>query len=206
VFMLISERLHTSVTAIGSFDCSVCASKQPFSHVVEINYFCLFGLRLMRLARFADYQRCDRCDSAFCAAHHREPASMESVYWVLAYLWIGFDMSHQMSLATAIGFKVTGQECSEQRIRACMGQLAQRDIYAVLRHQAHGLNLRGKLQVIDAAFLATYVCCEIQHEDRLRVNLMGTSLGVSLESVEAAIRGVREQGYYGVKRQLSTHS
>jgi hypothetical protein len=206
VFMLISERLHSRSTAIGHHDCAVCVSQQPFSQVFESNYFCLFGVRLLRLEYLANYPRCDRCETAFRAGNCTEPALTEVVNWVLAYLWSGFGMSHRLDLAEEIGRKVTGHGCSEQRIETCMLQLARRDICDVLRDEAIGLNLRGKLQVIHVAFLATYACCEIQHEDRLRINLMGTALGLSLDAVEAAIQNVRQQGYYGVQRQLSTQS
>jgi hypothetical protein len=204
--MLINERLHSRVTAIGSRNCCICAHQQSFSEVIETNYLCLFGLRLLRLEQIAKYPRCDRCDTAFSTGNPAEPASTEVVNWVLAYLWSGFGMDHRLDLASAIGRKVTGRVCSEQRIRACMLQLVKRDIYDELRQAALGLNLPAKLQVIHVVFLASYACCEIQHEDRLRINLMGTALGVSLEVVEAAIQRVRQQGYYGVKRKLSTHS
>ena len=206
MFMLISERLHSCSTAIGHHDCAVCVSQQPFSQVVESNYFCLFGLRLLRLQHLANYPCCDRCETAFRAGNFTEPALTEVVNWVLAYLWSGFGMSHRLDLAEEIGRKVTGRGCSEQRIETCMLQLARRDICDVLRAEAICLNLRGKLQVIHVAFLTSYACCEIQHEDRLRINLMGTALGLSLEAVEIAIQNVRQQGYYGVQRQLLTHS
>jgi len=204
--MLISERLHSRSTAIGQKYCIICAEQQGFSQVVETNYFCLFGLRLLRLETFADFQRCDRCETAFQNGDLTEPALTEVTHWVLAYLWSGYGMSHRFDLAAEIGHKVTGRDFSEQRMQDCMGRLALGDIHDMLHERALHLNLRGKLQLIAVAFLATHACCEIQHEDRLRINLIGTALGISLEAVEAAIQGVRQQGYYGVQRQLSTQS
>jgi hypothetical protein len=52
----------------------------------------------------------------------------------------------------------------------------------------------------------TYVCCEIQYEDRLRVNLIGNALGVSLEFVEYAVQKVRQNSYYGVRRLVPMKS
>ena len=49
----------------------------------------------------------------------------------------------------------------------------------------------------------TYVCCEMQHEDRVRINLIGDALGTSTEFVEAVMNHVRSQSYYGVRRCLA---
>jgi len=58
----------------------------------------------------------------------------------------------------------------------------------------------GKYIIIQAAFLMTHMCCEPQREDRIRINLMGTALGVGLEFVHGAIEDVRSQHYYGLRR------
>ena len=67
------------------------------------------------------------------------------------------------------------------------------------------MNAVGKQAVIEAAFLTTYACCDLQYEDRLRINLVGNALGVGLDFVEYAIDNVRKQSYLGIKRlsQLS---
>ena len=62
------------------------------------------------------------------------------------------------------------------------------------------MNAVGKQAVIEAAFLTTYACCDLQYEDRLRINLVGNALGVGLDFVEYAIDNVRKQSYLGVKR------
>jgi hypothetical protein len=75
-----------------------------------------------------------------------------------------------------------------------------------LRQASSRINSQGKVQIIEAAFLMTYVCCEIQYEDRLRVNLIGNALGVSLEFVEYAVQKVRQNSYYGVRRLVPMKS
>ena len=69
-----------------------------------------------------------------------------------------------------------------------------------VRSHAASMNSVGKQQVIEAAFLSTYACCELQYEDRLRINLIGNALGVGLEFVEYCIGQSRRQNYYGVRR------
>ena len=78
------------------------------------------------------------------------------------------------------------------------------DVHKVVTRLSANVNAHGKQQVIEAAFLATYASCEMEHEDRLRVNLIGNALGVSLEYVESVINYVRSQGYYGVRRMLTS--
>ena len=65
---------------------------------------------------------------------------------------------------------------------------------------ASSMNAIGKQTVVEAAFLTTYVCCDLQFEDRLRINLIGNALGVGLEFVDYSISQIRKQGCYGVRR------
>ena len=62
--------------------------------------------------------------------------------------------------------------------------------------------MKGRQCLIELAYLMTYASCEIEYEDRLRLNLIGNALDISINGVEAIINHVRQQGYYGVRRFL----
>jgi hypothetical protein len=78
------------------------------------------------------------------------------------------------------------------------------DFLEQLRRAAFHINLLGKQQIIEAAFLATHACCEIQFEDKTRINLMGNALGVSIEFVNQIVKSVRANDCYGIRRPLPT--
>ena len=95
------------------------------------------------------------------------------------------------------GFELTGVEAKEL-IRDISAQQIEMVDYA--RSEARFLNAIGKQQVIEAAFLSTHACCELQYEDRLRINLIGNALGVGLEFVEYAIAQSRKKNNHGLRR------
>tara|TARA_B110000196_G_C21098622_1_gene641395 strand:- start:540 stop:884 length:345 start_codon:yes stop_codon:yes gene_type:complete len=111
-------------------------------------------------------------------------------------------MANQRRIIQEIGKKVSGVDFPSDEIDEISTRLED-DAFELLRNAAASLNDKGKLKIVETAFLATYICCEVQYEDRLRINLIGNALGVSLQFVEYAIGEVRRQNYYGVHRLLS---
>jgi hypothetical protein len=49
------ERVSGKSEEAGPRPCAVCGSNEQFSHVVETNYFCLFGFALLPIEKLADY-------------------------------------------------------------------------------------------------------------------------------------------------------
>ena len=116
--------------------------------------------------------------------------------------------TQQKTLVQNICLKLSGFDYPEERMRNAAFQLESGDsqYMAYLREEAARVNSQGKMQIIEAAFLMTYVCCEIQYEDRLRINLIGNALSVSLEFVEYAVQQVRANSYYGVRKLVPVES
>jgi len=126
----------------------------------------------------------------------------------LSYIQLGYGQSQQKALVQDISLKLCGFDYSQEEMRKAAFQLETGDSQYLeyLRQASSRINSQGKVQIIEAAFLMTYVCCEIQYEDRLRVNLIGNALGVSLEFVEYAVQKVRQNSYYGVRRLVPMKS
>ena len=134
------------------------------------------------------------------------PAQVPLIKQVLAYILAGYGMTEHKEVAREISRKISGFELTDRElidaIRSVSG--GKHDIFELLRGRAMTINAHGARQVVQAAFLMTHVCCEIQYEDRLRINLIGNALGTSLAFVQSAIESVREQKYFGVHRLLPT--
>lgn len=202
---LFGERVHSASLDAGEHACPVCEKSTHFTRVIETNYFCAFGLRLLPIDKVANYWQCDECGNPFDAAI-RVPAQVPVIKQVLAYVLAGYGMTDHKEVAREICRKITGFDLNEAELNDAIREIAsgKRDIDEVLKAEAMSVNALGALQVVQAAFLMTYVSCEIQYPDRLRVNRIGTALGVSLEFVQSAIETVREQKYFGVHRLLPT--
>lgn len=206
MLFLFGERVHSHSESVGDLECPVCNSTQPFSRVIETNYFCLFGLRLLPIEKIANYWRCENCRNSFVENDLSEPSQLPVVKQVLTYIMLGYGMHDHSEIPREICSKVTGFEFTPKEVRDLMRELStgKSDVDSMLQARAYTINTWGKRQIIEAAFLMTHASCEIQHEDRVRINLIGNALGVSLEFVEAAIEHVRGRGYYGVRRLLPT--
>lgn len=207
MFLLVGEKTRGTVTPTGQKYCGVCDSDQEFGHVVETNYFCVFGLPLMRLERVADYHECESCHHAF-GDDLDEPSHLTVVRRILVYILLGYGMHDHRDVAASICQKLTAIPFDDESLTTTMRALdnGSEDIFAFLRDQARRMNLLGKQQAVQAAFLMTHACCEIQYEDRLRINLVGNALGVSTSFVAACIETVRSHNYYGVRRVLPTQA
>jgi len=210
VFILFGEKIHSESCARGSGPCGVCGKERQFNKIVETNYFCIFGLRLLPIEKIANYSQCDHCNNAFDTeafdAKNDLPTQIVPLKRILSYLQVGYGMQMHRDLAQDICLKVCSFEYSDDEFSrdVLFASQGKSDIYDYLKIAASSLNMRGKQEIIEAAFLITHACCEIQYEDRLRINLMGNALGVSLEFVSSIIDHVHAQGCYGVRRILPT--
>ena len=187
----------------------MCQTLKPFQRVKETNYFCLFGIRLLPLEKIADYHACEYCENAFCERDGRlEPSQLAMTKRVIAYILVGYGLQEHQALGCDVYNKVTGFDLSPaglaEEIRLVTSNKA--DIIEALKQHNRYLNTRGKQQIIEAAFLVTHACCEIQYEDRLRINLMANAMDLPIAFVTATIDQVRKQGCYGVHRLLPTQT
>jgi len=208
MFFLVGERVTGKTKDAGISACAVCGDDEHFSHVVETNYFSLFGLPLLPIEKLADYYRCDRCNNSYADLLVELPTQVPVLQRTLSYILLGYGQTGKSDLIRDICLKLCGFDYSAEEMRKAAIQLesGQSLFMEYLRSEASRINSQGKMQIIEAAFLMTYICCEIQYEDRLRVNLIGNALGVSLEFVEYAVQQVRENGYYGVRRLVPVES
>ncbi len=204
MFLLVGEQLKQRESSAGEHHCGVCRGDTPFASVEEQNYFSLFSIPLIPLEKTAEYLRCERCGNAFSSRDTSQPSSIELGQWALTYIMLGYGMFDYQVTAREIFERVTGFAYSEENLKAHIRALESENLsmMELLQQLAGTTNLAGKQQILSLAYLMTYMSCEVQYEDRLRLNLMGNALGVSIGFVEAVIQAVRAEQYYGVRRLL----
>ncbi len=206
MLFLFGESTRARAEPCGTHTCPVCQSPQDFTHQKESRWFTFFAIPLIPIEEEAAYWRCENCFASFTPGDVSLPSQVEPVQLLIAYLLLGYGHAESAEIADEISLKLTGFELEPETFRALKHELARGSIDIVERvsNYAPRVGGIGKQQIVEAAFLTTYICCEMQYEDRLRVNLIGNALGVGLEFVDYAIAACRKQNYYGVRRLLAT--
>jgi len=204
MFLMVGERVREKREPIGELNCAVCSMATAFTSIIEQNYFTLFAIPLLPLDKTAEYVRCDKCHTVYRVDDQSEPASLLVGKWVLVYIMLGYGMIEHRDTVRKIFKKVTGFEYLEADMRSHIREMESDGLTIMerLKQYSGSLDIDGKAQVLSLAYLMTYVSCEIQYEDRLRLNLMGNALDVSISFVESVIQHVRAQRYFGVRRLL----
>ncbi|MCB1694104.1 MAG: hypothetical protein KDI19_15140 [Pseudomonadales bacterium] len=207
MIFLFGERVHRERSNAGRAFCGVCGEQHEFAHVVETNCFTVFGVRLLAIERLADYYECARCGYATREAGG-DPAHHDAVKRIVAYFLSGYGMQGHRDLANEICERIAHCTFAAREFAHLVDDVSRGspDIHDWLKSEARHFNALGKHEIVAAAFLSAHVCCEIQHEDRVRINLVGTALGMPLTFVAAAIESVRREKYYGVRRLLPVRS
>ena len=199
MFILFGERLQTRRGQVGMRRCDVCDREEEFFQITEVNYFSLFAIPVFRVSKVADYFVCGECGTSYASKDQLQPSHIDSVKVVITYILFGYGMANEIRRIQEIANAVVGISFPVEEIKRNLHRIGDEDVFKLLGIAAKTMDAKAKFQVIEAAFLSTHVCCEIQYEDRLRINLMGNALGVSLSFVEAAIKNVRSNNFYGVR-------
>ena len=206
MLFLMGESVRKKFDPLGERQCVVCNREQSFVQVSEVNYFTLFAIPLFPISTVADYCQCEVCQTAYPDEDQPLPSHVEMVRIVATYILTGYGMANHVRIIQEVGSKISGFDFPAAEIEAISRRLETEDAMGLIGEASSSMNEPGKLKIMEAAFLSTHVCCEIQYEDRLRINLIGNALGVSIQFVEYAIQEVRRKKYYGVHRLLPTQS
>ena len=202
MFFLFGESVRSFETPLGDKECPVCLSQQPFTEQTESLWFSLFQIPLLKIEDGALYWRCEKCLNPFAINAVNIPSQVAVTRQIIVYILLGYGHSQHKQMAEEICLKLTGFNMTDEEYSELLSRLGSghEDMVEAVRQFAPTMNAIGKQAVLEAAFLATYVCCDLQYEDRLRINLIGNALGVGLEFVDYAIAQSRKQGYYGIRR------
>lgn len=182
--------------------CPVCDNVREFEQVSEVNYFTLFFIRLFPVKELAAYQECTVCETAFDVGDLTAPSNLPLMRKVIAYFLLGYGKTEELKSGVTVFERVTGVSLSSDLLREEIRQmdLKGEDLQYLAIDAATRINLKGKLQILEAAYLVTWMCCDLMYEDRLRINLLATSLGLSIESVDFVIGTLSQREYLGLSR------
>ncbi len=202
MFLLLGEKVRTKSGPVDHHACPVCKSEQLFTERVETLWFAIFGISILPLEQRAHYWRCEHCLTACKPGEPGMPSSVPILKDVIVYLLLGYQQQGETGLADEICNRLTGFGFPEHEFRELTREIAsgRLNVAELVRRHSGSLNAIGKQQVIEAAFLAIYACCDIEYEDRLRINQIGSALDVGLEFVTYAIDEARRQQNYGIRR------
>lgn len=202
MFFLFGESVRFSAASVGNKECPVCMAQEPFTEQTEKLWFTFFHIPLLKIEESARYWRCEKCLNPFVINRLNIPSQVPVIQQIVVYVMLGYGQSQNKQVAQEICLKLTGFALNDQEYSRVLSRLqsGHQNADELVRQSAPSMNAIGKQAVIEAAFLSTYVCCELQYEDRLRVNLIGTALGVGLEFVDYSIAQSRKRGYYGIRR------
>ena len=202
MFLPMGESVRVKSESIGERNCAVCLSHQKFTKQQETTWFCLFGIPLLPIDEIACYWCCEKCLHAYAPQRLDYPSAVAPVKRLIVYLLLGYSQEQHHKIANQICLAIIGFELGDSEYRDLLEELrrGEVDIVEYVRGLASTTNGIGKQQILEVAFLATYICCDIQYEDRLRINLIGSALGVGLEFVDYSMQQTRKQQYYGVRR------
>jgi len=202
MIFLFGERTRAATRPVGNHMCVNCGSDQAFAEHNESNWFSVFGIPLLNIEDTALFWRCEHCLVSYVPNQLDVPSAVPLLKKLVLYILLGYEQHDQVGLASEISLKLTNTSFDEDEIRLVINEIQSGGVDMVAEVRAAGthINTSGKQQIIEAAFLSTHACCELQYEDRLRINLIGNALEVGLEFVEYAIAAARQQNYYGIRR------
>ena len=202
MIFIFGEKVRAGSTSVGTRPCASCGSEQPFTEQRETLWFTFFMLPVLPIEESARFWRCETCCSAYRVGELKQPSCVPLVKRICIYLLLGYNRHEHLELAQEICFKLTGFTLEEEEAKSLVREIAagQVDMVEEVRSAAPDINDQGRRLIIEAAFLTTHACCDLQYEDRLRVNQIGAALGAGLNLVELVIRQARSRNYHGVRR------
>lgn len=196
MFILMGEKEKLLPVVRGTFDCKFCQSEQHYSHHQSMAYFTLFGIPIAKLNLLSNYLSCDECSACYSADILTDPQGTypaidhQLLFRILCYLLSGYgDTIQSRQRVISIYRMVTGQIKEQQDIDqeiAIIDSGNSPTLPLLVKHD-HQLSPAKKQQLVVAAYQFAAGSCLMEHHDRVRINTIGSSLGLSLPEIEYLI-------------------
>ena len=200
MFILLGERAVASTENLGPFQCPICQTQKELHRVTHKNYFTVLFIRILPLGIIADYNQCSGCGHTYNQALTTEPLFFSPTRSVLAYLLSGFGLERTMDIGAKVFKAVTGTEATTAEIQAQITRINQgEDLFEQLKKSSPTLSWLDKSLIVEAAFLLIFASQTIEYEERLRINLIGNALGISIEEIKLIIDNLQAQQYKGIR-------
>jgi hypothetical protein len=196
MFILMGETEKTSPLQQGQFDCPVCNGSRSYSIHHSTAYFTIFGISVARMNTLSHYLACDCCTSCFSPqileqpAQHIQAIDHDALFRVLCYLLSGYGdtvQSRQRLLGIYKSRYQQDKSLSDIDNELNLITSGNAPTLPYLNDITYLLSPVKKQQLVIAAYEFSNGSCMMEHHDRVRINTIGSSIGLSLPEIEYLI-------------------
>jgi len=196
MFILMGESEKALPLQHGQFDCPTCAVKQAYSLHECAMYFTIFGLSVARLNTVSHYLSCDLCGSCYSPEileqpqQHLQAIDLQVLFRILCYLLCGYGdtvQSRQRVLNSYNSMAVKDYCMKDIDNELTIINAGSSPTLPYLQQNTHLLSPIKKQQLVMAAYNFANESCMMEHRDRVRINTIGSSMGLSLPEIEYLI-------------------
>jgi len=180
----------------GQFNCPICANEQAYSLHDCAMFFTVFGISVARLNTVSHYLSCDQCGSCFPPQilehpqQHLHAIDQQALFRVLCYLLSGYGDTVQSRQRLLNSYKsIAAKELCQKDIDSELAIInaGSAPTLPYLQNITHLLSPFKKQQLVMAAYNFANESCMMEHQDRVRINTIGSSIGLSLPEIEYLI-------------------
>lgn len=188
MMFLFGETLKKTTESVGRFDCPCCAEENEFQGILEKSYFCIFFIPLLPMNTVANYWQCTACQEVFEPNNLDRPVYCLTMLAVFSYLLSGYGLHENLNSALKIYENLSNTKIDESEILGYKESYNSiEDLTSVLKKLSFHMDYSGRIKVVKAAYLFTYGACEMEFNDRVRVNLIGSALNIDIGTINAMV-------------------
>ncbi|MFT4929146.1 MAG: RNA polymerase subunit RPABC4/transcription elongation factor Spt4 [Phenylobacterium sp.] len=193
MIFLFGESEREKILDSGAFYCPVCKGTAQYEDVEHKSWFTCFFIPTLPLKTMAFYRQCNGCSNTFDIDSPTQPEYSQTQLYVCVTL-------------ASILISELGKMRAEALYQKIYQHLFNQPLPVTLEHceqlsQTHGgsmfdqlesarttLNWHGKLLIIKASYLAIAGVRDLNDQDKVGLNMIGTSMDVDMSVVKQVIQ------------------
>lgn len=192
MFFLFGEKDHATQKAAGAFNCPLCLTNTRYTHQHVQPSFTLFGISIAKLDVSSDYVICHQCDSCYAPQvinkpeEHNLAVDKAVLLRTLCYLLSGYGNTQQSKdRLINIYQQYTNIDIAYEDIRTEVNVInaGHAPTLPFLKEHSVRLSPKAKHSIILACYQFADGSSMMEHQDRVRINTIASSLGISLPEV-----------------------
>jgi len=196
MFLLFGEKINLDPVVNGQFDCPLCQANTEYSLHRAQSVFTLFGIGLAKLEVTNHYVVCHQCASCYAPQILDEPQQHQlaidkaTLIRTLCYLLSGYgDTLQARARLTEIYQRFGLIEITSQDIDTELAAITSGEHPTLPFIKQHSIQLspKAKQDIIVACYLFSDGSSMMEHQDRVRINTIASSMDISLPEVEYLI-------------------
>jgi len=192
MFILFGEKAHATELATGQFGCPLCQQSTTYTHHQVQPYFTVFGINLAKLNICSDYVVCHLCASCYNPQIIVEPeqhslaVDKAVILRALCYLLSGYGDTKQARVRLIELYQrhtniQIGSHDIDTEMAVITGGTA--PTLPFLKGATLNLSPKAKQDIVLACYQFAQGSCLMEHQDRVRINTIASSIDISLPEV-----------------------